>query len=704
MLTDETLQIGQVAAVESERLTVELDRTASGLVKAGTYGVLPVGVVNSYVTVAAGADRVIALVTSVRMVQEGFGVASPSSQDAFEGVSRTLEAIMIGRLRNGTFRGGIATYPSLYAPVSIASHADLEAVFRPTNTAIKIGEAVVSHGQDVWLDLDKLLSRHFAVLGSTGSGKSCTVLAILDAVAEAGLENANVVIFDANGEYSAAFSSATSRASRLTSFTFGPHLGADGLSVPLWFLNADEHVELLRAAEGIQAPLLQQALTDARVTGLKEGDLLDGLRLVRRTVETMLVIERESRKPQGGIEEQLDGLAGILEEYEDRDDQLRARWAEMRIAIGRRSELELNDGSWERLSPQQARLLLGICKQLSLAVKDAISDLGMGTRSLNSDLDAPTAYSFAELAELFLPERIDIASLEDPRVRQFMSSLLLRVNRILADDRYAFMSRVSPFDGSLGKFLQLVLGKFDDADVTPGDQSAPWTSRYEVMSTRGEHGHAVTIIDLSHVSSELLTPVTGLIARLIFELAQRWEPRGSIPTLLVLEEAHRYVTPPGRGERTQSSIVFERIAKEGRKYGVSLCLASQRPSELDPTVLSQCGTVIAHRITNQVDQELIRTATPVASREMLRQLPSLATQHAIVVGDATPSPVVTLIRPVVDPPNSQDPSFVLHWGRNDSIAQASRIKAITGEWEMGRRPSEHSDSGASSNPDAESDI
>ncbi|MEN9504167.1 MAG: hypothetical protein RI958_93, partial [Actinomycetota bacterium] len=114
-------------------------------------------------------------------------------------------------------------------------------------------------------------------------------------------------------------------------------------------------------------------------------------------------------------------------------------------------------------------------------------------------------------------------------------------------------------------------------------------------------------------------------------------------------------------------------------------LASQRPSELDPTVLSQCGTVIAHRIANQLDQDLIRAATPMASRDVLRQLPSLATQHAIVVGEATPSPVVVHVRPVKDPPNSADPSFVELWRREDDGVHAVKINAEGSAWERGLR-------------------
>jgi DNA helicase HerA-like ATPase len=175
------------------------------------------------------------------------------------------------------------------------------------------------------------------------------------------------------------------------------------------------------------------------------------------------------------------------------------------------------------------------------------------------------------------------------------------------------------------------------------------------------------------------------VARLVLDLAQRLEPRAHLPILIILEEAHRYVRRDSSGARSQSSVVFERIAKEGRKFGVSLGLASQRPSELDPTVLSQCGTIIAHRTVGQVDQELIRAATPLASRDVLRQLPGLATGHAVVLGEAVPVPVMVRVRQVLEPPNSKDPSFVRRWRETSHHRDAQVLDAVAAAWEAGSR-------------------
>jgi hypothetical protein len=234
----------------------------------------------------------------------------------------------------------------------------------------------------------------------------------------------------------------------------------------------------------------------------------------------------------------------------------------------------------------------------------------------------------------------------------------MRLNRLLADARYDFMTRVPEHEASLARYLRLLLGaepiRDDDAGSSP-----PWKQAYEArLHATANRFHSLTIIDLSLIASDVLENVTALLGRLILDFAQRIRPRGSLPVLVVLEEAHRYI-PEGR--ETRARALFERVAREGRKFGVGLMVASQRPSELARTVLAQCGTLVAHRTVNPDDQDLIRHATPFAYREVLRQLPGLATQHALVLGEAAPVPSYVRIRTVQDAPMGRDPNFIDSW-------------------------------------------
>ena len=684
MIGDATQRIGTVAAVESERVTIEVDPKATGLVKAGTAGVLPIGAINSYLTISAGSTRVVAVVTAMRMAQERSQPRDSSTLvDPALAVSRTLEATMVGRLEGDTYHPGLTSYPSIFAPVAVATRADLQAIFRAKRESFRIGEAVVAPDQDVSLDADALLGHHFAILGTTGSGKSCSVVGLLDGLFELDLPTANVVIFDTNGEYAAAFAPTTARAQKIRTVTIGPEPGqGGGLFVPQWFMNSDEHLELLRAAEGVQAPLLQRAIADARVASQRVGAALHRVRVISTTLANIEHIARNEKKVQEKLQNQLRALWTHLSSYISTPDELVDVWSALRTSVDATPSLELNAESWDLLTAPQIDTLNTMMEDMRSQLRDAINRLGLGSAAAAQDFDAPSYFSLEDLAEIFLPQRIELEQGTDPRIAAFAVSMQLRLGRLLADERYSFMTRVSPFDRSLAFFLRLIFGA---APLGFGDEKAdvPW--REAVNATATSASHDITIVDLSLVSQDVLSVVTALIARLILDLAQRLEPRAALPVLIVLEEAHRYVRRGPQGQRDQASVVFERIAKEGRKFGVSLGLATQRPSELDPTVLSQCGTLIAHRIVSESDQELIRAATPLASREVIRQLPGLAKQHAVVLGVAVPAPVAVRVRQVDDPPDSGDPAFLKAWRSQDVESAVAFLDAAADEWERGLR-------------------
>jgi DNA helicase HerA-like ATPase len=180
------------------------------------------------------------------------------------------------------------------------------------------------------------------------------------------------------------------------------------------------------------------------------------------------------------------------------------------------------------------------------------------------------------------------------------------------------------------------------------------------------------VIDLSLMPAELLHITTAVIARMIFEALQRYrkmEPeRKSLPTVLVMEEAHSFIKRYKEDvENPDASAIccqmFEKIAREGRKFGLGLVLSSQRPSELSPTVLSQCNSFLLHRINNDRDQEQVHKLIPDNLKGLLRDLPSLPSQHAILLGWASELPVLVRMRdlPKENQPQSDDPDFWEVW-------------------------------------------
>jgi hypothetical protein len=263
-------------------------------------------------------------------------------------------------------------------------------------------------------------------------------------------------------------------------------------------------------------------------------------------------------------------------------------------------------------------------------------------------------------------------------LRGFVGTLQLRLEQARQDPRYAFLFKVPPFRYALASFLRLITG------VMPAKHfehsRPPWAEAYEEQFPTASMSHQVTFLDLSQLASEVLENVTALLGRLIFEFMQRNPNRGEFPIVLVLEEAHHYISSHVTSERQQRARdVFEKIAKEGRKFGLSLVVASQRPSELSRTVLAQCNSFIVHRIQNPDDQDYFKSVISGINRELLGQLPALAQQQALVLGDCVTLPLQVRINDVEPTPHSFDPRFFDIWSSNN--VNLPDFEAIAARWQ-----------------------
>ncbi|MGX9431039.1 ATP-binding protein [Bradyrhizobium sp. LeoA1S1] len=166
---------------------------------------------------------------------------------------------------------------------------------------------------------------------------------------------------------------------------------------------------------------------------------------------------------------------------------------------------------------------------------------------------------------------------------------------------------------------------------------------------------------MNAVEDEVVELVSAVLARMVFRLLRHADPRNRFPVHLLLEEAHRYVASTPSRYAMDAGRIFERISKEGRKYGLFLLVASQRPSELSKTVLSQCSNFVVHRIQNPDDLSQIRQMTPFISDAVLRRLPSLPKQHALVFGNSVNLPTTFKVRSAFPLPASDDAKIVDLW-------------------------------------------
>jgi len=282
------------------------------------------------------------------------------------------------------------------------------------------------------------------------------------------------------------------------------------------------------------------------------------------------------------------------------------------------------------------------------------------------DEDVPLPFNGGDLAD-----HLHVLA-DQEGVSQFLDFLVSRIRTFLSDTKSN--SVVGCVDMTLEQWLRDYIG---------GDNAAD-----------GE----LAILDLSLVPSEVVHVVAAVAARMVFEALQRYRKLNQVtlPTVLVMEEAHTFIKryKEDLEDHDAAAIccqVFERIAREGRKFGLGLVLSSQRPSELSPTVLSQCNTFLLHRISNDRDQELVHRLVPDNLRGLLRELPSLPSQHAILLGWASELPVLVKIDdlPKAQQPHSDDPDFWDTWvGKTDTGVPVSRDvdwEAVARDWQSGGR-------------------
>jgi DNA helicase HerA-like ATPase len=296
---------------------------------------------------------------------------------------------------------------------------------------------------------------------------------------------------------------------------------------------------------------------------------------------------------------------------------------------------------WLMNLDEHAEILLNSSGAERQIDRDALAKCLLAARAKNRGadgaarltVDSPIPYLLSDLGTILTAEmgKLDKGGIgAAPYMR-----IKARLDEIKADPRYAFMFSGVMANDTLADVLARLLR-------LPGD------------------GKPLAIVDLSGVPSEVTAVVVALLARLIFDHAIWSRGAEQHPILLVCEEAHRYIPA---GSSAPARAVLERIAKEGRKYGVSLGLVTQRPSDLAEGVLSQCGTIIAMRLNNDRDQSFIRSAVPEGARGMIDAIPALRNREAIMVGEGVPIPIRVSFDPLDQSqlPASHDPIFSAAW-------------------------------------------
>jgi DNA helicase HerA-like ATPase len=677
----ESLRIGTVDFVSPDEIKVALDIEAPESVALNAGDPRPFPRVNSYVLIPVDDGYLVGQIDWLTVERSAFPKRSGMQDFGLVDLPyplRKMSVSPLGTLRKTStkaeqeeysFRRGADSLPSIGTGVFLPTAEQLRSIVESgERRRVKIGTSPLAGNAEVCVDPDRLFGRHLAVLGNTGSGKSCSVAGLIRWSLEQAQgqvnggtsPNARFIVLDPNGEYSRAFADSKAPV-KARMFKVAPDVAAGelALQVPLWFWNSAEWCSFTQASSKTQKPTLIQALRAVR-DGQTEPAASESHE-IRRFLRTMLAttkLEKNSGSPWGsfpkpksfyeklekwksGLEPDLPALAG------DEQTRLTAVVTSLdTLCRPRRQQYAHYD-----FTRQEVDNLIAVTSAAHSAFGGADTD------TEPPDVDAPRAFK----GESFL--RSVEATAEMLNVSEYAETLLIRIRSLLANT-----------------VIKSII--CDTEDVT----LEQWLKDY-LGADNAENG-CLSVVDLSLVPTEVVHIITSVIARMVFEALQRYRKihKIALPTVLVMEEAHTFIKRYRDDVENYDAAsvccqVFERIAREGRKFGLGLVLSSQRPSELSATVLSQCNSFLLHRISNDQDQKLVHSLVPDNLRGLLRELPSLPSQNAILLGWASELPLLVKMNdlPKSQQPRSDDPDFWDVWtGKKERKAD---WKSVADDWQ-----------------------
>jgi DNA helicase HerA-like ATPase len=593
MSSSDPTYVGQVASVAGGIVRVRLRRdmpTTLVLVEGESYRVgqiggffrIPVGYTQMYAVCShVGADA-----APSSSPQEVVKLERDSAKDEGLAGYRWMTVVLFGESTAGRFERGVGQYPTVGDEVHFVTSVDLLVIYgrESSEGGVRVGSVASTTGIPAILDLDRLLSRHCAIVGSTGAGKSNLVSVILEALATSDYPRARVLVIDPHGEYGKV------APGRSTVFRINPADGEQALVVPFWALPFDE---LLNITFGAMSPTNEAALRDMVQDMKREAAVHLGNAPQPQAITADSPIPFSLRKL-----------------WFDLDDFERSTY---RMEAGQRVPTDVQKAG-------DAQLLI----------------------SNTYPIHAPGA------KEPF----------KNPSPRGIGKQLELARSR-LTDSRYSFL--FEPAGGYAPDLQGRVTADIDGL-------VASWVG----------HTKSLTVLDVSELPSDVASDVVGLLIRIVYDTlfwAGDLQMSGrNQPLLVVVDEAHRFLPDGGDGSCHR---VLTRVAKEGRKYGVGLTVVTQRPSELDATVLSQCGTMIALRTTSPGDRSRVAAAFPDDLGGLVDLLPSLRTGEGLFVGEAMFVPSRVRIKQCGSRSEGSDPNVTQRWGNGPRPATSQYSTAIS---------------------------
>ncbi len=584
-MKDYNTKIGEVKSVSGSLVTVQLSDNVKSNLPVIDGEVYKIGQIGSFLKIPLGYSVLYGIITQIGASAIPNNIIENAKSFSELENSQWVTLSLVGEQIGNKFERGISQSPTTGDLVHLVTLNDLSIVYNSDNidSSIHIGNISSSTSLPALLDLNRLISRHFSILGSTGSGKSNAVGVIVNSIEAKEFKNSRVIIVDPHGEY--AESIINSRV-----FQLRPSTGRNKLTIPFWALPFDELMLIF---------------------GHNLGDA--NYEYIREKIVQEKILSNDKNNygvPQELVTADTPIPFSIKKLWFDLDDFERKTYKNNTL---KEDELELEiKGDIEKL----------------ISNKYKSAGLGAGGPFLNR---------FAK------------------GILKFLESMRIKIK----DQRYKFLFEPDDYNPNIdGKIIK-------DIDSL-------------VFAWIGESG--ISIFDLSDVPSEIMVSITGTLLKIIYD-TMYWGQETAVggkkqPILIILEEAHNYLYS---NSKTISAKTVQKIAKEGRKYGVGLCLVSQRPSELDETILSQCGTVISLRMNNYTDRNFVKGAIQDELQGLLDILPSLRTGEAIISGEGVKIPARIQFYKLNNAVKGSNPMASERW-KDDKVHSKDEYSDVIKRW------------------------
>lgn len=531
---------------------------------------------------------------------------------------------MVGEIIDNKFVFGVIRSVSYSAKTRLISKEKINMIIGLNDYSeskhLYLGESPIYEGIRIGVELNELFSSHLAIFGSTGSGKSCSVARILQNLfyrRDAIPYLASFFVFDAYGEYHTAFEKIGEKVPGLNFKTYTTNVKAKNseiIKIPPWLLSTDDYALLLGATKYTQLPIIEKALKLVNVFCREGKETVKHKNdIIARAIIDVL--------SSGGAPAQIrDQIFSILSHYST-------------------DELNLETKIVQPGYTRTLRQCLLIDSSGKLREMELVTNVMQSYIDDSLELTLPDGsfkYTLKDLSEAFEFALISEGSLNSSKIYEDINILKVRINSLVSSDQSMY---------------------FDYPEYVTKD-------KYIRSLLTAKNGGKAQIVNfnINYIDDRLAKTITKIYSKLLFDFSKDNENRNTLPFHIVLEEAHRYVQNDSDVEVLGYNI-FERITKEGRKYGVLLTLISQRPSELSETSLSQCANFLIFKMLHPLDVEYIKRMIPNITNNIASRLRIL--QPGICIGFGSAFKLPTLIKvqmpnpsPTSDSCNIRDVWFI----------------------------------------------